>query len=815
MIIAEMAVRFVAETERLAAGIDAAEVQVKGFADSMDKIGSQMTDVGTAATVGLTAPILAAGTAMAGAAIRVGGLADELLDLVDQTGLTAETLQEFRHVALVAGVGPDTLANAAIKLTTAMSSSGEESANLSGALAELGIKSTDATGELRDMDDLLPDIIRGLQNTSDTTKRNAVAADIFGRSWAELAPILSLGAEEMDAARRDARELGLVLSGEALEGADEFRVVIDTLQARIGAAVSKFGLIVIEITKLPAPLLASVAAVAGLVAAIGPLLVVAGTLASSIAKLAPFFPILKAGFAGLAGPIALAVVAFASVVAAGTAVIQHWNVISFETQRLIDFIQEQFARLLPIFKVVKEGTEMVTGFFKDMFNVIVGRSIVPDMIAEIGDNFKQLDPLMVKAAQRAADRVNLAFKNIVNPEALRSLDFNVTMNAETLYANVIAGGKVAGETLRTMAVRTEIATALSDKWSAQLGDNITRAAALAEEHRRMEAAERKVQEQALTMAQVVGLVPLPVREMVDTVRLTQSSMSSLEPEIRNLEVSTRTAINTSDQASEQLNIFSTAADAAKGFLGGLGQEALSVVGKFTPMGIATQVIGELMRELSPALEAVTPLISILARMLSAGIMPILEFLFPIIKFVAIALTFLLEIIYRVAQGFLLVIGHVVRTIGKLIDALPFVSGAGIIRAGENLLNSADAMGDAAAALSEQRDEIRALEWPKGEEAIEEAAAASDRTTEAVEENVAVSEETLVAIREEAGVLTKILEAAIEIALHTNQTTEAVKDLEITTTLVSSAAGPGAPGTQGSNGAEQLDFQERVSGSVAV
>jgi hypothetical protein len=757
-VVAELLVKIGVDTAALESGLaDAAK--------SIGKIGDSMTEIGGQLTAGLTAPLLAVGAAALATAIKVGSLADELLDLVDQTGLSTTTLQEFRHVALTAGVPADTLANAAIKLTTALQGSGEQTKQLSGAMTELGVTLTDsATGGLRSMDDLLPEIIAGLQGMEDTTARNTIAADIFGRSWADLAPVLSLGADGMEAARAEAHELGLVLSEEGIESADAFRKQWETLKAVLSASASQVGIALIPtLTQLAnvatehlVPALVKtvdfvgdlvdgwnnltpatrefLTIAAGLAGAIGPILIVGGKLIALITALNPV--------------VALAVVAFGSIVAAGVAITENWNVISFEAKRLAEAVGTQFMRLVDIFNRVKEGTEIVVGFFQDMFDEIVGHSIVPDLIEAVQGEFGRLDVVMAGAAQKAVATTNAAFANIVNPKALRAMDFNVTLDAEQLYAAVIRGGEEASRTFTALAFRTELATAVTADFTTNLGKNLETAQRLADQQRALEAAEKAAAEQALLMAQVVGLVPLPARNAAAAFQQVTADAARLHVEMPALTSAFETVtptVSTFDRVLDGLSgVGSTVTSGLRSFGGGL----LDVFLKFSPMGLAADTLSRVFKELEPAIKAVEPIVVVLAKALAAGLLPVLKLLFPVIKLIGVAFTFAGEVVYRVAQGFLLVIGNVVRTIGKLIDALPFVSGEGIIKAGENLLNSADAMGDAARAMGDARDELRDLEWP-------------DEMTEAAEATAQQTEAAVVAIKEETGVLTSLLEVARE------------------------------------------------------
>lgn len=187
------------------------------------------------------AALAAVGAAAIGAAVKVGNMADELLDLEQMTGLTTDQLQEFRRVATVAGVGPDTIAEAAQRLTTRLRAAGTDTATFVDNMKELGVSSKDAAGDLRSMDELLPEIITALQNTEDITKRNALAAQIFGRSYQTLAPILGLTTDQFEAARQEAHDLGLVVGRDALNAANEFRIKWQTLRDQLGGAAVQIG----------------------------------------------------------------------------------------------------------------------------------------------------------------------------------------------------------------------------------------------------------------------------------------------------------------------------------------------------------------------------------------------------------------------------------------------------------------------------------------------------------------------------------------------------------------------------------------------
>lgn len=395
MVLGELIVKIGANAKELFGALDETvtklgetEEAVQSVADRMEQIGGPLT--------ALSGTIIGIGGAAFASASKVGSFADEIFDLADQTGLSTTVLQEFRRVATVAGVGPDTLAQATIKLTTALSGAGEESKALEGAFAAIGVSARDAQGNLLPMDALLPNIITGLQGVEDTTTRNAIAADIFGRSWAELAPILSLSAEEFQGARAEAHELGLVIGTEALESADAFRLSIATLGERAGALTNHIGLLVIKVLELPDPILAGVGAIVGIGVAIGPVLLAGSALIKSWATITAAAPALSAAIAAVGGAtgIGAILIAIGALVAAGTLIVQNWDDIKAFGKKAWD----------GTVKIVDGAIKKIADVFDWFMDSPVGQLIrsIGDLGSEVGRLFGILADKAIEQVQEMA-----------------------------------------------------------------------------------------------------------------------------------------------------------------------------------------------------------------------------------------------------------------------------------------------------------------------------------------------------------------------------------------------------------------------------
>lgn len=115
---------------------------------------------------------------------------------------------------------------------------GKSAAN---ALETLGISAFDATGKIRSLDDLLPEIADAIQNTTDPSLRLATLADLFGReSGPKLLNLLKDGRKGLQAFKDEATKLGgnltplqAKIGGEFSDSFDRAKIAIEGFKVRI------------------------------------------------------------------------------------------------------------------------------------------------------------------------------------------------------------------------------------------------------------------------------------------------------------------------------------------------------------------------------------------------------------------------------------------------------------------------------------------------------------------------------------------------------------------------------------------------------
>lgn len=215
--------------------------KMKQVEQAFNRHAASFKKTGETLTKAFTGPLAAVGGSFLAMAASAGRAADRLLDLQDITGMSAKKLQEFQHVATVAGVNTEAVSNAVENLTRRLKGLDSEGAKSSETLARLGIKTHDAAGNIRNAGEITEDALYRLASMQNATERNTIAAELFGNSWKDLAPILGMGVHGIEQLREEAHKLGLVMTNEELLNANKLRASLDVLGRQFNGLKNKIG----------------------------------------------------------------------------------------------------------------------------------------------------------------------------------------------------------------------------------------------------------------------------------------------------------------------------------------------------------------------------------------------------------------------------------------------------------------------------------------------------------------------------------------------------------------------------------------------
>lgn len=154
--------------------------------------------------------------------------AGDIDDAAKRTGTTAEEYQKWAYAAKLGGMEVSKLESLMVKQQKSFADAREGVKATAEAYKRLGIN----IDETENASAAFDQVIAILADMEDETTRNALANDIFGKSYADLAPLLAEGSEGIAAWRQEIVDLGGVMSNEAVEAGANFGDSIDRLTTR-------------------------------------------------------------------------------------------------------------------------------------------------------------------------------------------------------------------------------------------------------------------------------------------------------------------------------------------------------------------------------------------------------------------------------------------------------------------------------------------------------------------------------------------------------------------------------------------------------
>lgn len=167
---------------------------------------------------------------------------DEIQKMSQRLGLSTELLSELRFQAELSGTA---FANAASGYKILARNMFEARNGVGAAVSafdELGISITDASGNLRPMEDVIGDIADKFASMEDGSTKTALAMKVFSDQGADLIPLLNSGRSGLKEMADEARKLGLVLDESAANKAAHFNDMLSTLNASLTGLKFQFAL---------------------------------------------------------------------------------------------------------------------------------------------------------------------------------------------------------------------------------------------------------------------------------------------------------------------------------------------------------------------------------------------------------------------------------------------------------------------------------------------------------------------------------------------------------------------------------------------
>ena len=322
---------------------------VATFGEKMQGVSDKAAEMANKTKV-LSAAAAGMGAALLTNAVKSAAAADDLATLSAQTGLTVEEIQKMQYASKLVDVSVDDMTGSLKKLTQQMGKDVD-------IFDKLGVSIRDENGEMRDATDVWYDSLAALSQVQNETERDTLSMELFGKSAASLTGIIDDGGQAMKDLGQEAEDLGLIMSGDAVQSAVEFNNQMDLMKERVSMAFMEMGsslatelvpmleklvevvtTVVTWFSDLDGTTQTVILTVLGLVAAISPVLGMISAITGAAAAL-------NVAVLPMIGTMAAVVVGVAAVVAIGVTLYKNWDTIKQKAEELWQKIKETFANI--------------------------------------------------------------------------------------------------------------------------------------------------------------------------------------------------------------------------------------------------------------------------------------------------------------------------------------------------------------------------------------------------------------------------------------------------------------------------------------
>lgn len=172
-------------------------------------------------------------------AARIARTSDQLVNHADKLGIGVEALQEYRFAARQVGIEQGTVDLALQRFTRRAAEAAQGTGEAKGALEELGVQLLDNQGRLRPMEALLDDVADAFTKIESPADRLRIAFKLFDSEGAGMVNVLARGSAGLNELRRQAQDLGAVISEDTARKAAQFNGQLEVLKTILQARLAE------------------------------------------------------------------------------------------------------------------------------------------------------------------------------------------------------------------------------------------------------------------------------------------------------------------------------------------------------------------------------------------------------------------------------------------------------------------------------------------------------------------------------------------------------------------------------------------------
>ena len=171
-------------------------------------------------------------------------LGDQLNKTSQKLGIAVEDLSAYQYAAKLSDVSNEQLTGGLAKLARTMQdAAGNKTGEAATAFRALGVSVTDTAGNLRPLNLVLDEVSARFEQTRDGTNKTAMAMQLFGRSGAEMIPLLN----SLRGLSDEARRTGNIVSTEFAKKSEQFKDSMTRMERASGNFARTIGTVVVPV----------------------------------------------------------------------------------------------------------------------------------------------------------------------------------------------------------------------------------------------------------------------------------------------------------------------------------------------------------------------------------------------------------------------------------------------------------------------------------------------------------------------------------------------------------------------------------------
>ena len=339
-------------------------VNLRATSEQFKEMGNKLTSAGQAMR-GISTAAAAVTAAIGALTVKSGRWADDINTMSKVYSIGTRELQQYSAAADLVDVSVETIAKSHVKLEKNMLSAANGSKNQAAAFEALGVSVTNADGSLRDGDAVWQDTIKALGSMENETERDAYAMQLMGRSAAELNPLIEDGGETYKQVADTMAKYGLdFIDQETLDQANQFNDALDMIKAvgmvafqQLGTQLAAYlapamekvvdvvGRLAQWFSNLSPRTQAIIAGIAAVVAVVSPLLIGLGKVSFAISSIMSLMATLGPAIGGIVASLGPVILIIGAVVAAGVLLYKNWDTIKAKALELKNNVVTAFNEL--------------------------------------------------------------------------------------------------------------------------------------------------------------------------------------------------------------------------------------------------------------------------------------------------------------------------------------------------------------------------------------------------------------------------------------------------------------------------------------